>query len=176
MDKAEIINAILEREGGYVNDPSDSGGETNHGITKAVARQCGYIGPMRDMPREVAFSIYASKYWDSVRADDLVRLDEAVAAEVVDTCVNMGPRRAGIFLQRALNVLNNRGTLYADVVPDGQIGPATLAALEGYLEERDRDALLKALNCLQGAFYIELCERREKDEKFLYGWLKHRVH
>jgi lysozyme family protein len=88
----------------------------------------------------------------------------------------MGPRRAGTFLQRALNALNNRGTLYADVVPDGQVGPATLAALEGYLEERDRDALLKALNCLQGAFYIELCERREKDEKFLYGWLKHRVH
>lgn len=175
MDKAEIINAILEREGGYTNDPSDSGGETNHGITKQTARQCGYIGPMEHMPREVAFSIYATLYWDSVKADDLVRIDSKIAAEVVDTCVNMGPRRAAIFLQRGLNVLNNRGALYKDVSPDGKIGPATLEALEGYLENRDRSALLKAMNCLQGAFYIELCEKREKDEKFLYGWLKHRV-
>jgi len=35
--------------------------------------------------------------------------------------------------------------------------------------------LCRALNCLQGAYYIELAERREKDERFVYGWLKNRV-
>ena len=30
----EIIEKILEHEGGYVDDPLDAGGETNFGITK----------------------------------------------------------------------------------------------------------------------------------------------
>ena len=41
--KTKIINEIIGVEGGYVNDPSDSGGETNFGITVAVARQFGYV-------------------------------------------------------------------------------------------------------------------------------------
>ena len=30
----EIIEKVLEHEGGYVNDPHDAGGETNYGIAK----------------------------------------------------------------------------------------------------------------------------------------------
>jgi lysozyme family protein len=72
-------------------------------------------------------------------------------------------------------VLNNREGLYRDLKVDGIIGLATVSALTRYLEQRDESALVKALNCLQGAFYIELAERREKDETFVYGWFKHRV-
>ena len=42
--KDRIINAIIDREGGYVDEPDDSGGETNYGVTKAVARANGYRG------------------------------------------------------------------------------------------------------------------------------------
>ncbi len=167
-----IINQIIEREGGYINDPSDSGGETNYGITKAVAVTNGYHGDMRLMPRDFAFSVYCSRYWDSLSADSL---PEAVAAEVVDAGVNMGVSRAAKFLQRCINVFNQEGRLYNDIVVDGDIGPATLSTLGAFLEFRDEVTLVKALNCLQGAFYIELAERREKDEKFVYGWLKNRV-
>lgn len=173
--KEKIINEIIRVEGGYVNDPRDSGGETNFGITVAVARANGYNGAMRDMPRGAAFDIYVAKYWDAVRGDQLVELTAGVAEEVVDASVNMGPDRAGRFLQRALNVLNNRSNLYADLKVDGVIGNATLTALAAYLEERSEIPLARALNCLQGAFYIELAERREKDERFIYGWLKNRV-
>lgn len=173
--KDDIINDIIRVEGGYINDPSDSGGATNFGITEAVARSYGYTGDMRDLPRETAFDIYSAKYWEAVKADDIIELSEAVAAEVVDTSVNMGPNRAGRFLQRSLNVLNNRGSSYPDIVVDGNIGPASISALTSYLNTRSDGTLVKMLNCLQGAFYVELAERREKDERFIYGWFTNRV-
>lgn len=173
--KQQTIDEIIRIEGGYVDDPADSGGATNYGITEAVARQWGYKGHMRDLPRSVAFDIYAARYWDSVCADDLVRLSEGVAREVVDTGVNMGVERAAVFLQRALNVLNNLGGLYDDITVDGNIGPATIKALHGYLLKRDEQTLISMLNCLQGAAYVELAERRMKDEKFIYGWFNNRV-
>lgn len=173
--KQKTIDAIIEVEGGYVSDPSDSGGETNFGITEQVARAAGYSGPMKELPRETAFEIYSKRYWDAVRGDDLAALSERVAEEVVDTGVNMGIGRAGKFLQQALNVLNDRGRLYSDISVDGAIGPGTVAALKAYLEKRDEMVLLTALNCLQGAFYMDLAGRRDKDERFVYGWLKNRV-
>ncbi len=173
--KDRLIGDIIKVEGGYVDDSEDSGGETNFGITIAVARDFGYAGKMQDMPRQTAFEIYAAKYWDSVRADDLATLSERVAEEVVDTGINCGTGRAGRFLQRTLSVFNKRATLYPDLKVDGDIGPVTINALRGYLSTRDESTLVKALNCLQGAKYIELAERREKNERFVYGWLKNRV-
>jgi lysozyme family protein len=172
MLKQKTIEGIIAVEGGYVNDPADSGGETNFGVTIAVARANGYEGTMHDMPKSVAFDIYATQYWDSMFGDQLAGLSEAVAVEVIDTAVNMGTGRAGRFLQRALNVFSKGEALKVD----GQVGPATVRALRSYLlRGRDERTLVKALDCLQGAFYIELAERREKDERFVYGWLKHRV-
>ena len=173
--KHKIIDAIIRIEGGYVNNPSDSGGETKFGITKAVADAWGYIGDMWDMPRSVAFNIYSAKYWDSIHGDEMIKISERVTEEVIDTSVNMGAGRAGKFLQRALNVLNSRGSLYADLTVDGQIGRVTLAALIEYLSVRDQDTLVKMLNCMQGSFYVVLAERREKDEDFIYGWFRNRV-
>lgn len=173
--KQEIIDDIIRVEGGYVDDPEDSGGETNFGITEEVARAFGYTGAMRDMPRSVVWEIYARRYWDEVRGDELAALSGAVAFEVVDTGVNMGQARAVTFLQRALNVLNLGGKLYPDLKVDGLAGPMTTSALRQYLAVREERALLKALNCLQGAAYVELAERREKDERFVYGWLRNRV-
>ena len=173
--KKRIIDQIIKVEGGYVNDPADSGGETNYGITVRRARSYGYTGAMIDLPRQKAFDIYSDKYWDAVCADQIIELSELICEEVVDTSVNMGPRRASKYLQRALNVLNNRTKLYPDLVADGRIGRKSISALKMYLKYRDESALHKALNCLQGAFYITLAERREKDERFVYGWYKNRI-
>lgn len=176
--KTKIIEQIIHVEGGYVNDPDDSGGETIWGITKDVARRYGYKGNMRDMPRSLAFEIYDHKYWRKMRLDDIEALSAFVAEELADTAVNTGIGRASRFLQRSLNVLNNRGQLFPDLRVDGYIGSRTLFSLSEYLGLRGRDGevvLVRMLNALQGAFYIELAERREKDEKFVFGWFKHRV-
>lgn len=165
-------------EGGYVNDPRDSGGETNHGITVGVARRNGYHGDMRNMSKATALGLYKSEYFEKPGFDQVASISEPIAAELFDTGVNMGARRAGEFLQQALNGLNNGGKLYADIGEDGIVGAGTRRALSAFLKARGAEGekvLLKALNVLQGAYYIDLARRRPKDEAFLYGWLRTRV-
>lgn len=162
-------------DGGYTNDPQDSGGPTKYGVTEKTARAWGYTGDMRHFTRGQAFEVYSAEYWHGVEGDQLLEVSEALAKEVVDSAVNMGDKRAAEMLQRCLNVLNDRGNLYPDIIVDGDIGPATMRTVKAYAGARDVRTLVKACNCLQGAFYIELSERREKDEKFLYGWLRNRV-
>ncbi len=175
MSKNSIIDQIIEVEGGYANDFSDSGGETNYGVTKQTARAYGYTGLMSELPRSLAFMIYEDKYWNSVQANAMIKLSIAITEEVVDTAINCGPGRASKFLQRSLNVLNNKEKYYKDIVADGRIGNMTLHALDQYLKAREESVLLTMLNVLQGAFYVRLAERREKDERFIFGWFKNRV-
>lgn len=174
-----LIDELIEREGGYVNHPADKGGPTCFGITEAVARAHGYAGAMRDLPREEAEAIYRRLYWLRPRFDQVARRAARVAAELFDTGVNMGPAVATTFLQRALTALNRNGRDYPDLVPDGRVGPRTLAALDSYLEARGRrggeTVLLRALEALQGERYLRLAERRPANEAFLYGWLANRI-
>ena len=179
MDVDELIDALIDREGGYANHPSDRGGPTKYGITEAVARAHGYSGAMRDLPRDEAAAIYKRLYWLRPRFDQVAKRSSAVAAELFDTGANMGPAVAATFLQRALSALNRDRSDYPDLVPDGRIGPATLAALDSFFELRGRDTgetvLLRALDALQGERYIRLAERRPANETFLYGWLANRI-
>ena len=179
MDVDELIDALIDREGGYVNHPADRGGPTNFGITEAVARAQGYSGAMRSLPRSEAAAIYKRLYWLRPRFDQVEKRSAAVAEELFDSGVNMGPAVAATFLQRALSALNRERQDYADLVPDGRIGPATLAALDRFLELRGKTkgetVLLKALDALQGERYIRLAERRPANEAFLYGWLANRI-
>ena len=56
---------------------------------------------------------------------------------------------------------------------DGVIGPRTLEALAALLARRtDEKALVHALNCMQGAHYIELAARNPSQRKFTDGWMK----
>lgn len=178
MDVEALIDAVIGREGGYVNHPADRGGPTRWGVTEAVARAEGYRGDMRTLPRETAVEIYRRLYWLRPGYDRIAGLAPDVAAELFDTAVNMGPETATRFLQRALNALNRNARDYPDITTDGRAGPQTLAALSGYLKARGKaggGVLLKALNALQGERYIALAEQRPANEAFLYGWLAGRV-
>lgn len=174
----QLIDALIEREGGYVHHPADRGGATCWGITQAVARAHGYHGPMSALPREEAEAIYRRLYWVRPRFHQVASRAPRIAAELFDTGANMGPGVAATFLQRALTALNRNGKDYSDLVPDGRIGPITLGALDRFLQvrgERGETVLLRALEALQGERYLRLAERRPANEAFLYGWLANRI-
>lgn len=174
----ELIDGIIDVEGGYANDPSDLGGETMYGITIAVARANGYQGPMRDMPRSVAADIYLARYYRGPRFDDVAARAPMLAEELTDAGVNLGVTWPAKWLQRSLNAFNDQGRLYADILADGYVGPATLGALDAYLAHRGdegADVLLAACDHLQGARYLELAEAREVNERFVYGWIRNRT-
>lgn len=106
---------LLGNEGGYSNDPNDPGGETNWGITVAVARENGYVGPMKDMDQSVAKTIYAKKYWLGA----FEQLPYPIAFQVFDAAVNSGVGQAVRWLQRSVGVAD-----------DGKLGPVTLQAIQ----------------------------------------------
>jgi lysozyme family protein len=113
-----LVDALIEREGGYVRHPADRGGPTCFGITEAVARAHGYAGPMRQLPRSEAAAIYRRLYWERPRFDRVAERSAALAAELFDTGVNMGPSVAVTFLQRALTALNRNGRDYGNYILD----------------------------------------------------------
>lgn len=173
----QMIADLIEVEGGerYSNHPADRGGPTRFGTTQAVARENGYQGDMRDFPRAMAEKIYRKKYFTAPGFESIYLLSPLIAEEMFDTGVNMGTSIPGPWLQRLLNVFNDAKT---DLVVDGAIGPATITALRLFLNKRGSDGeivMVRGLNCLQGARYVELAEKREQNRAFIYGWLKNRV-
>ena len=179
----EVLAEVVRREGGFVNHPADRGGPTKFGITQVtLGKYRGRLASLEDvraLTREEALAIYRARFVEAPGFDRLQVLAPLVAAELVDTGVNMGPEVAGTFLQRCLNALNLEERLFPDLEVDGRCGPVTRTALAAYLERRRSEqgeaVLVRALNALQGCRYIEIAESRPSQEAFLFGWLRHRV-
>jgi len=179
--KENIIATWSGVEAGYVNDPNDRGGETNHGVTIATANQYraaliikfGWSGQMRDLTAEMAYYIYDLGWWQPMRCDDLLAVHPFVCDRVFDLAIN-GGRTLGVkTLQRILNACNRQGKDYADIGVDGGIGTLTLNALKGYVAKRGYDGvnvLVQYQFSLQGAHYIELAEKDPTQENFVNGW------
>ncbi len=174
----KLIDDLIAREGGYVNHAADRGGPTAFGITEAVARANGYTGLMRDFKRDMATAIYTRQYVNEPGFNKVLVVSALIAEELIDTGVNMGVSIPGPWLQRILNALNQEGKLFPDLVVDGQIGPATIMALRTFLGKRGYEGeavIARALNCLQGARYLEITEKRPANEAFFFGWMQKRV-
>jgi lysozyme family protein len=145
---------MLAHEGGFVNHPQDPGGMTNLGVTKRVWEE--WVGhevdekQMRALTHETVAPLYKRKYWDAVRADDLM---DGVDYCVFDVAVNSGPGRAIKFLQSCV------GT-----TPDGGFGPATMAAVK---KSEEDPARLIELYC---AKRLEFLQSLKTFETFGKGW------
>lgn len=173
-----VIGGVLFFEGGHSNDPNDSGGETNHGITVAVAREHDYSGPMVDLTVGKAQEIYINSYIKKPKFDLVLVLSPAVGTKLTDIGVNAGPGRAARWLQQSLNDLSRGGRDYATVVADGDIGPRTIAAYEALVKRRGRvkacELTLKLLDGYQAAHYSALA-KGVANSSFMVGWVDHRL-
>jgi lysozyme family protein len=148
------LKLMLEHEGDYVDHPKDPGGRTNHGVTQRVWEE--WVGhevdekQMRALTHEMVAPLYKRKYWDAVRADDLV---DGVDYCVFDVAVNSGPGRAIKFLQSCVGV-----------TADGGFGPATLAAVK---KSEEDPARLIEMYC---AKRLEFLQSLKTFETFGKGW------
>lgn len=173
-----LIDDVLAREGGYSNNPADKGGETMWGVTIARARAAGFNGAMRSMTRDQAIEIYRLYYWTQPAFDRIDEIDPALAERLFDAGINCGTGRAGQWLQRVLNVMNGQGSLYADMIVDGQCGAITRAGLGSFIQRRGQEGkgvLREAVKSLQAAHYLELAEGDASQEAFIYGWMRSRI-
>ena len=116
----DMLTVILKAEGGYVDDPADTGGATNGGITQATLAAWRGQPVSRDDVKALTEpemrSIYTSEYlvkpgYDKIASEDL-------RAILLDCAVQFGADDATPWLQNALGV-----------PPDGRIGSQTLLAL-----------------------------------------------
>lgn len=147
---SELFDRLMKHEGGYVNHPSDPGGETMWGVTKRVARQYGYTGNMRDLPKSTAQNIADKLYWQAINGD---KLDRAIAWQLVDAAYNHGNRNAVKMLQRAVGVKD-----------DGIIGNITLTAVSNM----DKNDVIFKFNAERIEFFTNI----RTFNVFGRGWMR----
>ena len=148
----DIIEKVLEHEGGYVNDPTDAGGETKYGISKRAYPD----EDIKELTIERAKELYKRDYWDRYRTADL---PDRLRHIYVDMCINMGGGRAIKILQEACNSKNAN-----KIDVDGGIGPATIKAASNVEPFR--------LRAYRVMFYAELVMKKPEQERFWVGWFK----
>lgn len=112
------FEALIGHEGGYVNNPKDPGGETKFGISKRSYPS----EDIRGLTLARAKEIYERDFWRPVQGDFW---PYPVAFNLFDGAVNSGAAQSIKWLQHAV------GTL-----PDGKIGPATIAAVNAMASDR----------------------------------------
>jgi lysozyme family protein len=153
----------LRFEGGYVNNPSDPGGETNKGITMATFQHCARpllgIDPTSDNLKSLtdaqAGIIYRNNYWNPIQGDSIPL--QPLANIVFDFYVNAGTHASSL-LQK---VMQDAGS---SVVVDGNVGPATIQALQSL----PLDVVYRNYKAGRVAYYQQLGIRFPQ---FLNGWL-----
>jgi lysozyme family protein len=158
-----VLPIILKFEGGYVDDPTDPGGETNKGITMSTFQQCSHtllgLEPtsenLKALTDAQAGIIYRSRYWNAIQGDSFEC--QNLANIVCDFYVNAGTHATCLLQQ----VIQDEG---GAVVCDGVIGPGTLHALQGMPQDR----VYNAYKAGRIAYYQKLGQRYPQ---FLKGWL-----
>lgn len=174
---AEIAESILDREGGYVNDPDDPGGATNHGVTVHTMRRLGLdldgdgdvdSADVRRLTKAQAKTIFIKNYFHDPKISSL---PAALHATVFDMQVNAGSNAVKI-LQRLLRKMG------LDVSVDGRIGPKTIAATR-HAAELAPDHLADAYGIERRNYYYALADRRTPSRKYARrrdggkgGWIR----
>lgn len=174
---SEIAKEILAREGGFVNDPDDPGGATNHGVTIHTMRRLGLdldrdgdvdVADVRRLSRAQAQDIFIDHYY---HRPGIARLPQVLQASVFDMYVNAGANAVKI-LQRLLRQMGH------EVAVDGIIGPQTAKAAQAAHDAAPRH-IADAYGIARRNYYFRLADLRPASRKYARsraggkgGWIR----
>lgn len=145
MGLSDIWGNVLRAEGGYSNNPNDSGGETKFGISKKSYPN----EDIRNMTADRAEEIFKTDFFDAVGGDVLLKINPGLAAHVADMAFNAGPKAAVKLMYDAVGLPR-----------ESQITPELLNKLN------DSDSLIKDYSIARLKYYSSL-----KDAPtFIKGW------
>ena len=172
-----MAQEIVAREGGYVDDPNDPGGATNHGVTLGTLRRLGRDldgdgdvdrTDLRRLGESEAATIFLRDYFHAPRID---ALPEVLQPSVFDMYVNAGAGAVKL-LQRLLNEMGEA------LEEDGVIGPQTVAAARRAVAAAP-DHIADAYGIARRNYYFALADRRPASRKFARsraggkgGWIR----
>lgn len=153
-----IIDAVLVREGGFVENPADRGGPTKFGITLATltdhrANPCD-LDDIKNLSLTEAREIYLDRYVN--RPGFHLLGSEPLQAVMVDTGVLSGPAAATKMLQKALGL-----------AADGILGPQTLHEANAH----DGASLGVRVSAERIRFLGELVTKDPTQAVFCHGWM-----
>lgn len=177
-----LLPFILKYEGGFVNDPADSGGATNKGVTIATWRSVGYDKDgdgdidVQDLKlisnKDVRDRVLKPHYWDRWKANQIQ--SQKIANILVDWVWASGAN--GIKIPQRL----------LSVAVDGIVGAKTLAAVNAadpdVLFDRiyqARETFLRDITNQSIASYEKKINRKATNaelmkytkKRFIKGWL-----
>ncbi len=160
----DITDEILRAEGGYVNDPDDPGGATNHGVTIHTMRRLGLdltgdgtvsVADVKALTRAQAGEIFEDHYFRRPRID---ALPDPLQASVYDMYVNAGSNAVKI-LQSLLEEMGY------DIAVDGVIGPQTIRT--AFAAHAEAGAyLVDAYGIARRDYYYAIGDRRPASRKY----------
>lgn len=153
------IDVVLKKEGGYVCDPDDAGGETNFGISKRR-----YPGvDIKSLTCYEAVELYRRDFWNE---DYTHIVSQPVATKLFELGVHCGVETGVRLVQQALRALGDPA-----VTVDGRFGPQTLQAVK---LEQPR-ALLAAIRVEQCRHYLTIVGAKPEQKKFFLGWVSRAI-
>ena len=155
MTFEEIIDKVIESEGGYVDDADDRGGQTKYGISHKAYPELD----IKNLTVKEAKQIYYEDYWIPSKSD---ALPDQLKEIYFDMVVNFGRRGGAKVLQQACNGKNT-----FKIKVDGRIGPATISASKNV--EPDR---LRSYRVLK---FASIVIKKPTMEKYWFGWFKRAI-
>jgi lysozyme family protein len=158
MSVDKIIDDIIQREGGFVDNPADRGGPTKYGITQATLAEWRGHPVLRqdvaDLTVDEARTIYRRKY---VEEPGFSSIPEPLLGLVVDTAVHSGVKAAVRMLQTALGI----------VPVDGILGPVTKAAIQ----DNNSDWIYRKFLAERIRYLGQVIRSRPANAVFAAGWM-----
>ena len=152
----EVVSEVIQREdrtgsGVITNDPLDTGGRTQWGISEKANPEVWADGVLTEQERR---DTYLKKYVKGPKFDLIP--DANLMAQLIDFGVNSGPGVATMKLQGILGVK-----------VDGDLGPKTLEALTKH-DSREINNLLMAERI---KMIGRIVQKNPSQIKWLSGWL-----